>query len=90
MILVRRHFTTTPPPPHTHTHTHTHTVLGEVNAIKGINADFFARPPETSRTLSVSGRSWGGVVAGLTERERDDDKRGRRAMGGQREVRNGV
>ena len=52
------------------THTHTHTVLGEVDAIKGINADFFARPPETPRTLSVSGRSWGGVIAGLTERER--------------------
>ena len=59
------------PSTHTHTHTHTHTVLGEVDAIKGINADLFARPPETPRTLSVSGRSWGGVVAGWTERERE-------------------
>ena len=65
----------TPPPPPSHTppptHTHTHTVLGEVDAIKGINADFFARPPETPRTLSVSGRTWGGVIAGERERERE-------------------
>ena len=55
-----------------HTYTHApHAVLGEIDAIKRINADFLARPPETSRTLSVSGG--GGrreqiLVDGLTER----------------------